>query len=555
MNFAEHLSNVASNYPYKRAVVFPYSRDKVGYVGYTQLTYQQLEAKANIFACGLSSIGVQEGMRVSFLVKPGLDFLPLIYALFKIGAVPVLIDPGMGRKNLLNCISRSKPEALIGVPQAFIAKFLFPKYFRSISIKISTGQCPFPTVLKLNSLSRGARTFRCASKDPQNAAAIVFTTGSTGPPKGVVFTHGMFCAQTEWIQNAYQITPNDIDMPGFSLFAIFSIAIGMTVIIPDMDPTCPANADPRKIIEAIENHGVTFSFGSPALWNNVSQFCVDHNIVLPTLRKILMAGAPIPPFLHQRMLEKILPKGAEIHTPYGATESLLVSTFTGSNVLSETKELTQRGKGYCVGRPLSGVTLKIIKIVDNPISKFSDIEERPLGEKGEIIIKSAVVSSSYFELPEQDALHKIREDHSSKNSPIWHRIGDIGYLDKQGRLWFCGRKAHRVETGKKTLYTVCCEAIFNEHPWVFRSALVGIGEDRYRQTPAIVIEPVKGRFPKTTKAKTKFKNQLLELANKSPLTQEIHHILFHPSFPVDIRHNAKIFREKLANWAQEQLKL
>ena len=245
----------------------------------------------------------------------------------------------------------------------------------------------------------------------------------------------------------------------------------------------------------------------------------------------------------------------QIHTPYGATESLLVSTFTGSKVLSETIDLTRSGRGYCVGYPLSGVRLKIIKIVDHPIPKFSDVEELPCGEKGEIIIKSPVVSSSYFELPEQNALHKIYEDNKSNTSSPWHRIGDIGYIDEQGRLWFCGRKTHRVETGETTLYTVCCEAIFNKHPRVFRSALVGIGKDRYMQTPAIVLEPVKEQFPATTTAKDEFTGQLLDLARNNPLTQEIHHVLFHPSFPVDIRHNAKIFREKLATWAQTQLRL
>ena len=554
MNFAENLTDLAAKFPFKRAVVFPFSRDSINRVGYTHLTYRQLDQESDSFAHGLTAVGVQERMRVSFLVEPGLDFLPLIYALFKLGAIPVLIDPGMGKQNLLNCIARSKPKAFIGITRAHLARLLFPKYFRTIKINVSTKRLPLLNTYPLDHFRNQNLPFRPVSKQSSDVAAIVFTTGSTGPPKGVVFTHGMFCAQTNWIKDVYQITPEDIDMPGFSLFAMFSVAIGMTAVIPDMDPTRPAHVDPRKIVEAINNHGVTFSFGSPALWNNVSLYCVKKKITLPSIKKILMAGAPIPPYLHQRLLENILSAGSEIHTPYGATESLLVSTFSGRKVLSETMDLTRNGHGYCVGNPLPGVRLKVIKVRDDPISCSNEIEELPHGMKGEIIVQSDVVSPSYFDLPAQDKLHKINHN-AEPGAPPWHRIGDIGYLDDQNRLWFCGRKTHRVETAEKTMYTVCCEAIFNEHPHVYRSALIGIGTDRYRQIPAVVIEPAKGHFPKTAKTRQEFKRQLRELGQQHSMTQEIKHFLFYRSFPVDIRHNAKIFREQLAEWGHTQIKL
>ena len=356
----------------------------------------------------------------------------------------------------------------------------------------------------------------------------------------------MFLAQRDCLKDNFDLSEDDIDMPAFALFSIWSLAMGCTIVIPDMDQTRPALVNPERIIEAIKQNDVTFSFGSPALWNTVSRYCAAHHISLPSLEKVIMAGAPIPFFLHERMLGKILKDGADIFTPYGATECLPVSNFQGSKVLAETAEKTAAGQGYCVGQALPGNEVKVIAIDDGVISDFKDIKELPQGEIGEIIVKSDIVSRSYYELPEQTALHKIYEGDKATD-PFWHRIGDLAYLDDQGRIWMCGRKSHRVVNGDKCWYTVCCEAICNNHPSVYRSALVGIGKDRYKQTPVMLLEAEEGDSIPLDEVK--------KLAAESDLTKDIKHFLVHPSFPVDIRHNAKIFREKLAPWAEERLDL
>ncbi len=553
VNLASLVAAHAKRTPGKRAVVVPHGRDSRGRVAYTHLTFGQVEDEIEAFARGLSGIGIERGMKVVLMVRPGLDFLPLTYALFRLGAVPVLIDPGMGRKNLLHCIRQVGPEAFIGVPLAHLARKLFPRSFAKIRIHVTIGRRWLWGGYAMADIHQPTgEAVPAPTTQPEELAAIIFTTGSTGPPKGVEYTHGMFAAQVATLGQAFGLTSDDIDMPGFALFALYTLAMGLTVIIPDMDPTRPALVTPERIIEAVTDHGATFSFGSPALWNRVSLHCLEHGIRLPSLRGITMAGAPIPGYLHERMLGHILGGGAEIHTPYGATECLPVTSFEGSRILAETLGKTQAGAGYCVGRPLPGISLRVIRIHDEALPRWSQVEELPTGEIGEIVVQGAVVSRRYHQLPEKTRLHKIYETADEKGGPFWHRIGDAGYLDDAGRLWFCGRVAHRVVTGDATLYTVCCEALVNNHPAVYRSALVGLGSDRYRQEPVLIVEPAEGHFPADDAGAAKLREELMAIVRGNPLTASIGKLMFHRSFPVDIRHNAKIFREKLAVWAAEQ---
>jgi acyl-CoA synthetase (AMP-forming)/AMP-acid ligase II len=223
-----------------------------------------------------------------------------------------------------------------------------------------------------------------------------------------------------------------------------------------------------------------------------------------------------------------------------------VSSIGSLEILSDTGKLSETGRGTCVGSPLPGMAVRIIGITDDPIPEWSENLCLADGEIGEIAVKGPVVTRGYFDRPRDDALSKIRQ-----GTAAWHRMGDVGWQDEKGRIWFCGRKGHRVTTVHGTLFTIPCEAIFNRHPAVFRSALVGVGPFG-RQTPVICIEVKKHR---TTKNRDALRSELLDLARKSPLTETIETLLFHPAFPVDIRHNSKIFREKLAVWAGKRLKM
>jgi acyl-CoA synthetase (AMP-forming)/AMP-acid ligase II len=544
-NISSYLKRMARLQPYKRAVVYPAGRDKNNLVAYTHLTFQQLDQESDCLAHGLETAGVARGTRTILMVKPSLEFFTLTFAIFKTGAIPVVVDPGMGIRRMVACLKESRPEAFIGIPAAHILRKLYPRFFETVKIWVTVGRRWFWGGHTLKTIHRLPwKPYSVAKTQRDDTAAILFTTGSTGPAKGAVYTHGNFDAQIRHIKSYFDISNDEIDLPTFPLFALFDPALGMTAIIPDMDPTKPALVNPKRIIEAIVNHGVTNMFASPALLNRVGYYGKQKKIKLPSLRRVVSAGAPVSPS-NIEQFSSMLSREAQIHTPYGATEAVPVISIASDEILTDTRQLTEQGYGICVGRPITGVNVSLIKICDEAIHAWSDDLVVPMGEVGEIVVKGDLVTRHYFERPHAEALAKIPE-----GNDVWHRMGDLGWLDRKGRIWFCGRKNHRVITEKGTLFTIPCEAIFNNHPRVFRSALVGVGPAP-KQKPAICIEL--NRHDQGQNKETLIK-ELFDLAQSSELTKTIETVLFHKSFPVDIRHNAKIFREKLAIWAQGKLK-
>ncbi len=545
-NIAAYLPQMAALQPDTPAVHFPLQGEGPDKC-YLTLSYHQLNQRSDQIAHGLESIGIRKGVRSALMVKPCPDFFALTFALFKVGAVPVLIDPGMGVKNLKVCLAEAQPQAFIGIPQAHVARILLGWGKQSITTLLTVGRRWFWGGKSLAALLAGesnTTAYQMVSSDEDDLAAILFTSGSTGVPKGAVYTHGNFSAQVEALKQVYAIEPGEIDLPTFPLFALFAPALGMTSVIPEMDFTRPGSVDPEKIIGAIQRFKATTMFGSPALIRRVGAFGQTGGIKLPSLKRVISAGAPVPAGVLESF-SSMLAEGVQIFTPYGATESLPVCSVGSQTILEETRFLTDKGQGVCIGKPVAGITLKIITIDDNAIDTWSDDLEVTDGEIGEIVVQGPQVTRSYFNRDESTRLAKI----SSGDGRFYHRMGDLGYRDEQGRIWFCGRKAHRVDVGEQRLFTIPCEALFNTHPAVFRSALVGI-QVRGNTLPVICVEL-------TSEAHNADKKQLVaelsELARSNELTQSINTFLFHKSFPVDIRHNAKIFREKLAVWAQEQL--
>ena len=540
LNIAAHLPLLADRRPDRPAVIHP----QVG----AHLTFRQLNEECDRYARGLTRLGVGHGTRTLLMVKPGGDFFSLTFALFKLGAVPVLIDPGMGKANLFGCIEEAAPEACIAVPVAHAARVFFPRAFRSVKLAVTVGRRWFwggPTLARVREATW--QEFPCAPTRASDIAAIVFTSGSTGAPKGVVYEHGMFAAQVRELRDFYGIQEGEVDLAPFPLFALFSVAMGLTVVIPDLDPTRPAQVDPAPFVAAIQRYRVTQSFGSPAIWDRVGRYCVERQLTLPSLRRVLMAGAPVSPTVLERV-HHILPDSADAHTPYGATEALPVSSITAHEVLRDTAAKTRAGKGTCVGKLFPEITLRVIRITDEAIPAWDDRLVLPHGQIGELVVKGPVVTREYFRRERDSALAKIKD-----GDAWWHRMGDVGYLDEQGRVWYCGRKGDRVQTTSGTLFTDPCEAIFNQHPDVCRSALVGVGPVGH-QRPVIVIEPQPGRFPATADEVPRFRDELLQLGAASPVTAAITTVLFHRAFPVDVRHNVKIAREKLALWAWGQVR-
>ncbi len=543
-NFSRHLRQSAERLPDKKGIVLAAGRNKDGSGIYDSITLSEVDRLSDSYALGLEKAGIHRGTKTVLMAKPGKDFFPLTMALFKIGAVPVIVDPGMGIGRMLHCIKSTRPEAFIGIPVAHIVRLLAPRYFKSVKRWVTVGRRWFwggstTTGMK----SDFGRTYDIAHAAKKDLAAIIFTTGSTGPAKGVEYTHGMFDGMISQLKNNFNPGRDEIDLATFPLYTLFDVSLGITAVLPDMPPASPAKADPEKIVQAIQDNNVTTLFASPALLKNLSVYCRKNHITLPTVRRVLSGGAPVAAEVMEG-IESLLPPDARFFVTYGATEAAPVSAIDSHDVLTKTRFKTDRGKGSCIGSPFNGLDVRIIPITDDPWKTSHGVPIAPPGTIGEIVVKGDIVSTRYFERPDEDKLSKIHDGNDT-----WHRIGDLGWSDNKGRIWYCGRKKHRVTTSQKEYYTIPCESVFNTHPAVFRSALVGVEIDS-GISPIVCVE-LHGQCKKDNR--DKIIRELQGTAQKNEVTMGIETFLFYDSFPVDIRHNIKISREELATWASKQI--
>ena len=512
---------------------------------YPSYTYAELDSASDIMARGLQESGITKGTRTVLMVKPGLEFFELVFALFKIGAVLVAIDPGMGLKNLKTCLAEAEPDAFIGIGKAHLARLLMGWCRgRKMTLVHAGSWSPLRMLMQgtddLRRPGAGSSKETLVISESRDPAAILFTSGSTGVPKGVNYNHGNFTAQVRALQALYDIQPGEVDLATFPLFALFAPAMGMTSIIPIMDFTRPGHVDGQTIVDAINDFSATTMFGSPALLDRVGRWAEGRQVRLNSLKRVISAGAPVSAEIIERFTS-LLADGVEIFTPYGATEALPVASIGSAEILGETSQLTAAGHGVCIGRPVPGLDVKIIAISDDVIPSWHEAKELAVNQVGEIVVRGEQVTASYHNREASSALAKIENGEDG----FFHRMGDLGYLDDSGRLWFCGRLSERVRCGETTYFTACCEGIFNQHSQVRRSALVGVGKERS-------IEPVLCIEVEEKCDLAALEKELLELAGQYEITAMIKRILVHPGFPVDIRHNAKIGRAELTAWASEQ---
>lgn len=307
----------------------------------------------------------------------------------------------------------------------------------------------------------------------------------------------------------------------------------------------PADVDPSALLEVINDCGVKSMFGSPVLLENMGRHAVEKGIKTPTLKRIVGAGDVIKAPAKELLLQ-MMDYNGEVFANYGATEAMPTTEMCARETLNETWDKTKQGAGICVGRPLPGVELKIVTIVDGPVGTLAQTEELGRGEIGEILVRSEHISPRYFKEEESTLKNKIAD---LAGDP-WHRYGDTGYLDEEGRLWVCGRVGHRVKSPSGPLFPLVCEAIFETHPQVRRCGLVGIPGSS-GELPVVCIELKPGIRPAKREA---LRKELLNLGSQYEPTRAIQHLLFKQSLPLDPRHNSKIERPALAKWAAKQLR-
>jgi len=568
-NLCRHLVNASLQSP--KALAVAVQKHQKSALHYDEIDFASLHQKSDAIAHALNAYGITRGMKCVLMVSPSIDFFSLTFALFKAGIVPILVDPGMGIKNLKQCFTESTPDVFIGIPKAHIARKLFGwgknsiKFFLTVSEDKLVHNIVSATIGGLNLkqlLNRygNQQPYQMALLADDEMSAILFTSGSTGTPKGVVYSHKMFEAQISALKHDYKIVAGERDLATFPLFSLFGPALGMASIIPDMDASKPIKANPDYIFAAIEKYQCTNLFANPALievLGNAGDATVNKaQYKLSSLRRVISAGAPatLPSI---KRFSQMLNKGVQVLTSYGATESLPL-TKIDSDALLATEDITDNGGGICVGLPIAGVEVNIVAITEDVIENWHQNFALPINTIGEIVVSGAMVSKSYYQRDRATELAKIKDQgqtcHSEKNvmHNVRHRMGDLGYLDEQGLLWMCGRKAHRVVSSKQLFFSIPCERIFNTHVKVKRSALVAVKFEGVT-VPLLCIELTEGTVKLSNEAEQTLFKELKLIAMQHKQTRAISHFLIHKNFPVDIRHNAKIFREKLAVWAQQQL--
>ncbi|MER5463253.1 fatty acid CoA ligase family protein [Streptomyces sp. NPDC002668] len=531
--------------PDKPAVIHPDGNrmESAGRPAYASVGYAELAARVTACAAGLEAHGIRRGTRTALLVTPGVDLLTLVFALLHIGAVPVVVDPGMGLGRMLDCLHRVGVQAFIGVPSAHILRRLRPRAFAGVRSLIKVGRGSGTALAELTALGAGLPQRPPLKAGPDDLALIGYTTGSTGPAKPVELTVGMLRGMAYGVEAGHFTSDMTSTLVTLPLMGVFDLAAGRTAVVPKMNMGRVGAADPALLTDAIQRFSVNAMFASPALLGPLSAHLAETGARVPSLHLIVSGGAPVSPEL-MGALRAVLPNRSRVFSTYGSTEALPIALVESREALAGPADGLAAGLGVCVGRPAPGTSVRIIEVGDAPIPRWTSRLPLEAGEMGEIVVSGQAVSPRYFQSPRADAAHKIQD-----GGRRWHRTGDVGWIDGEGRIWFCGRKSHRVRAACGDLHTVRCESVFNTHPQVRRTALVGFGPHG-EQRPVLCVELA----PDTDRKEwPRIEGELRELGANNPMTKAITDFLPHPAFPVDIRHNAKIRRELLAGWAEDQL--
>ncbi|MFD1812580.1 fatty acid CoA ligase family protein [Rhodococcus gannanensis] len=512
---------------------------------YTDLSFAELSEWSDVLARRFAESGIGRGDRTIVLINPGPELYAVLFALFKAGAIPVVIDPGMGVRPMLRCLSAVDPQAFVGIPQAHVLRVLFRRAFRGVRVPVTVGRRWFWGGRTLAEFGRGdAERVSHPTPDPRPVdpaapAMIAFTTGSTGPAKAVELTHGNLAAMLDRTQALTGTTDRETALVTLPVFGVLYLLLGTRIVLPPLIPSRVGSTDPAHVVDAVTRFGVRTLFASPAVLAPLLAYCRDRAVELPTVRAVFSGGAPVPNTVIVGLRE-ILPADAEVHAGYGATESIPMSSIESRELAAGPAQRTGEGVGTCIGRPAPGIEVRLLTITDDPVRTWDGMVQ-PADGLGEIVVSGPNVSSRYHWPDEANLLGKIAD-----GDRVWHRTGDVGWIDEEDRIWFCGRKSQRVELGDRTLHTVQVEQVFNTVDGVARTALVGVGA-RPRQRPVLCIELEPGADAADVLARLRAHGADLEL------TAVIDTFLVHPGFPVDIRHNAKIGREQLSVWAGRRL--
>jgi acyl-coenzyme A synthetase/AMP-(fatty) acid ligase/pimeloyl-ACP methyl ester carboxylesterase len=489
------------------------------------ITFAALHTRVMGIARGLTERGVRPGDRIALLTPPGPDLLAAVYGCWRAGAVTVIADRGLGLRGLGGAVRAARVQWVIGPRQALAAAraMRWAPGARLIAVGDRASMGAECTLDQL-AASTAPLPAEPAANDP---AAVLYTSGATGPAKGVRYRHGQLAAQRDALRHAYGITAADRLVAAFAPFALYGPALGITSCIPDVDVTTPGALTADALAAACASIDATIVFASPAALANVVRTARPGDRHLAALRLVLSAGAPVP-IATLRSMSALCP-AAELHTPYGMTECLPVA-----DVDLVTLEAVGSGRGVCVGHPVQGAVVTIAPLGFDATAPITAVGT---GLTGEVLVRAPWLSDGYDQLwrTQRDARPADPVDHG-----VWHRSGDVGHLDDQGRLWIEGRSVHVVHTEHGPVTPVPLEVAVEALPGVARCAAVGVGPHGCQQV-VVVLERPDGEAGLAEPADA--------VQVRAAVTQPVAAVLQVAALPVDIRHNTKIDRTALAIWA------
>jgi acyl-coenzyme A synthetase/AMP-(fatty) acid ligase/pimeloyl-ACP methyl ester carboxylesterase len=508
-------------------------------VGQRTVSWDLLERRVREIAAGMAASGVRRGQRVALLVPPSADLTAAVYATWRAGAVIVVADKGLGLRAMGRALRGARVDHVIGTAQGIAAA----RVMRLPGTRIATGGAPRTllralgadvTLSSLARLGRGRPVPVEATNDAE--CAVVFTSGATGPPKGVVYRRRQVAAQLELVRATYSLRDDDRLVAAFAPFSLFGPALGIGSAVPDMDVTSPGTLTASALADAVGAIGATVVFGSPAALRNVAATATALSALqreaLSGVRLLMSAGAPVPVALLTAVRE-VLP-AAVAHTPYGMTEALPVSDVSFEELLD-----AGEGDGVCVGPPLPGVDVAVSQLSAAGIADGALVSEP--GVTGEVCVRGAHVKDRY------DALWATQR--SSARNAGWHRTGDVGHVDDRGRLWIEGRLEHVITTAGRTVTPIGVEQRVESLLGVQAAAAVGIGPAGTQQVAVVVVleEPVRSRRQSVVAPLA------LSEAVRGVAGTDVAAVLIARRLPVDIRHGSKVDRRKVAAWAADVL--
>lgn len=473
-NLAERLLERARTHP-ERAAIVQYRGGRP-----RRISFGELAERVARTAGGIRAAGVRPGGRVLLFVPMSIDLYVALLAVMHAGATAIFVDAWADRRRLDAAVAAARPDLFVGPPKAHLLRILSPSIRRLSAHWIGGGRA-----LPLRRYERSA--IPPALVEGDDPALVTFTTGSTGAPKAAARTHRFLWAQHEVLSRHLGLRPGDVDMPTLPIFVLNDLALGITSVLPEFDPRRPASIDPARIVRQMEAEGVTTTSGSPAFYDRLLT-AVEPRGQRLHLRGLWTGGAPVHPSLARRLRDGVR---GEAHVVYGSTEAEPIAGIEAGAMLEAMEQRDWTG-GICCGMPVPEIDLRIIRPVDGPVALGAGGWAEwapPAGEAGEIVVAGPHVLGAYLDAEEETRRHKIPE-----GERVWHRTGDAGWIDDEGRLWLVGRVSARLERGGRTWWSVPAEIRAMNVRGVRHAAYLGVRGGEGEVRALLAIEAAEGAF-------------------------------------------------------------